>query len=67
MANTIVTLSGDDAELYKAFQRIIDQQNKTDAGYKKIKDASKEAAAEAKKTPANRNATKRGTGTESTA
>lgn len=49
MANTIVTLSGDDAELYKAFQRIIDQQNKTDAGYKKIKDASKEAAAEAKK------------------
>lgn len=49
MANTIVTLSGDDAELYKAFQRIIDQQNKTDAGYRKIKDASKEAAAEAKK------------------
>jgi hypothetical protein len=49
MANTIVTLSGDDAELYKAFQRIIDQQNKTDAGYKKIKDASKDAANEAKK------------------
>lgn len=48
MANTIVTLSGDDAELYKAFQRIIDQQNKTDAGYKKIKDASKEAADAAK-------------------
>lgn len=49
MANTIVTLSGDDAELYKAFQRILDQQNKTDAGYKKIKDSSKEAADAAKK------------------
>jgi|688.fasta_scaffold48648_3 hypothetical protein len=48
MAQTIVTLSGDDAELYKAFQRIIDQQLKTDAGYKKVKDASKEAANAAK-------------------
>jgi hypothetical protein len=48
MANTIVTLSGEEADLYKAFQRIIDQQNKTDAGYKKIKDASKEAANAAK-------------------
>jgi hypothetical protein len=48
MAQTIVTLSGDDAELYKAFQRIIDQQNKTDAGYKKIRNASKEAADAAK-------------------
>lgn len=48
MAQTIVTLSGEDAELYKAFQRIIDQQNKTDAGYKKIKGASKEAADAAK-------------------
>jgi hypothetical protein len=48
MAQTIVTLSGDDAELYKAFQRIIDQQNKTDAGYKKIRSASKEAADAAK-------------------
>jgi hypothetical protein len=48
MAQTIVTLSGDDAELYKAFQRIIDQQARTDAGYKKIRNASKEAADTAK-------------------
>jgi hypothetical protein len=48
MAQTIVTLSGDDAELYKAFQRIIDQQAKTDGGYKKISKASKEAADAAK-------------------
>lgn len=48
MGTTIVTLSGDDAELYKAFQRIIDQQAKTDAGYKKIRSASKEAADAAK-------------------
>lgn len=48
MAQTIVTLSGDDAELYKAFQRLIDQQAKTDAGYKKIRGASKEAADAAK-------------------
>lgn len=48
MAQTIVTLSGDDAELYKAFQRILDQQAKTDAGYKKIRGASKEAADAAK-------------------
>lgn len=48
MAQTIVTLSGDDAELYKAFQRILDQQAKTDAGYKKIRSASKEAADAAK-------------------
>jgi len=48
MAQTIVTLSGDDAELYKAFQRILDQQAKTDAGYKKIRNSSKEAADAAK-------------------
>ena len=48
MAQTIVTLSGDDAELYKAFQRILDQQAKTDAGYKKIRSSSKEAADAAK-------------------
>jgi hypothetical protein len=48
MAQTIVTLSGDDAELYKAFQRILDQQAKTEGGYKKIAGASKEAAAAAK-------------------
>ena len=48
MAQTIVTLSGDDAELYKAFQRILDQQAKTDSGYKKIRNSSKEAADAAK-------------------
>lgn len=48
MAQTIVTLSGDDAELYKAFQRILDQQAKTEGGYKKVADASKQAAAQAK-------------------
>lgn len=48
MAQTIVTLSGDDAELYKAFQRILDQQAKTEGGYKKVANASKEAAAAAK-------------------
>lgn len=48
MAQTIVTLSGDDAELYKAFQRIIDQQAKTESGYKKIRNSSKEASDAAK-------------------
>lgn len=48
MAQTIVTLSGDDAELYKAFQRILDQQAKTEGGYKKVANASKEAADKAK-------------------
>jgi trimeric autotransporter adhesin len=47
VADTIVTLSGDDAKLYQAFQRIIDQQAKTDAGYGKLKESSKKAAAEA--------------------
>lgn len=47
MANTIVTLSGDDAELYKAFQRILDSQKKIDEGYDKIRDASRRAAREA--------------------
>lgn len=49
MANTIVTLSGDDAELYKAFQRILDSQKKIDEGYDKIRDASRRAAKEAEK------------------
>ena len=48
MAQTIVTLSGADAELYKAFQRILDQQAKTEGGYKRVADASKQAAAQAK-------------------
>lgn len=47
MANTIVTLSGDDAELYKAFQRILDSQKKIDEGYDKIRAASRRAAREA--------------------
>lgn len=47
MANTIVTLSGDDAELYKAFQRILDSQKKVDEGYDKIRAASRRAAKEA--------------------
>jgi hypothetical protein len=47
MANTIVTLSGDDAELYKAFQRILDSQKKIDEGYDKVRQASRRAAKEA--------------------
>jgi hypothetical protein len=46
---TIVTLSGEDAELYRSFQRILDQQAKTVGGYGKVAAASKAAAAEAKK------------------
>lgn len=49
MSETIVTLSGEDAELYKAFQRILDQQAKTDAGYAKIKKSSQDASKEAEK------------------
>lgn len=49
MADTIVTLSGDEAALYKAFQRIIEQQNKTEGGYDRIKKKSKEASDEAVK------------------
>ncbi len=44
MAQSIVTLSGNDAELYKAFQRIIEQQRKVDGGYDKLKASSREAA-----------------------
>lgn len=49
MSKTIVTLSGDDAELFRAFQRIIDQQSKTDAGYRKLAQSSRDAANAAKK------------------
>jgi len=48
MAQSIITLSGDEASLFKAFQKIIEQQAKVDGGYKKIKDASRDAAAAAK-------------------
>ena len=52
MADTIVTLSGDDAQLYKAFQRILEQQAKAEGGYDRLKKKSKEtgdAAAKAAK------------------
>jgi hypothetical protein len=41
MSNTVVTLSGDDANLFKAYQRIIAQQAKMDAGLKGIGDQAK--------------------------
>ncbi|MFN7318855.1 MAG: hypothetical protein ACK5S6_05030, partial [bacterium] len=41
MSNTVVTLSGDDANLFKAYQRIIAQQAKMDAGLKGIGDHAK--------------------------
>ena len=41
MSNTVVTLTGDDANLFKAYQRIIAQQAKMDAGLKGIGDQSK--------------------------
>lgn len=45
MAGTqVITLTGDEASLFKAFQKIIDQQNKVDEGYKKTKDESKKAS-----------------------
>jgi hypothetical protein len=43
MSNTVVTLSGDDANLYKAYQRIIAQQAKIDAGLKGVGDQAKKA------------------------
>lgn len=43
MAETIVTLSGDDKALFQALQRIVGQQEKVDAGFKKVKASSKEA------------------------
>lgn len=49
MADVQVVLSGDDAKLYRSFQRIVDQQVKTESGYKKIKEASKQANDEANK------------------
>jgi hypothetical protein len=44
MAETIVTLSGDDKALFQALQRIVGQQDKLDAGFKKIKATSKDAS-----------------------
>lgn len=50
MAGTqVITLTGDEASLFKAFQKIIDQQNKVDEGYKKTKDESKKASDQAVK------------------
>jgi hypothetical protein len=49
MADLVVTLSGNDAALYRSMQRIIEQQGKLDDGYKRNKDTSKEAADAAKK------------------
>jgi hypothetical protein len=43
MGNTVVTLSGDDANLFKAYQRIIAQQAKIDAGLKGVGDQAKKA------------------------
>lgn len=44
MAETIVTLSGDDKALFQALQRIVGQQDKADAGFKKMKASSKDAS-----------------------
>jgi hypothetical protein len=44
MAETIVTLSGDDKQLLAALRRISGAQDNVDAGLKKIKKSSKEAA-----------------------
>ncbi len=41
MSNTVVTLTGDDANLFKAYQRIIAQQAKMDAGLKGVGDQAK--------------------------
>lgn len=41
MSNTVVTLTGDDANLFKAYQRIIAQQAKIDAGLKGVGDQAK--------------------------
>lgn len=41
MSNTVVTLTGDDANLFKAYQRIVAQQAKMDAGLKGVGDQAK--------------------------
>jgi len=41
MSNTVVTLTGDDANLFKAYQRIIAQQAKIDAGLKGVEGQAK--------------------------
>ncbi len=49
MADLVVTLSGSEAKLYAAMQRIVEQQAKLDKGFDANKKASKQAADEAKK------------------
>lgn len=44
MAETIVTLSANDAALMKALQRIVGEQNKVDAGFAKVKKSSADAS-----------------------
>lgn len=44
MATTIVTLTGDEASLLRAFQKIQAAQEKTDQGFKKTKDTANNAA-----------------------
>jgi hypothetical protein len=49
MADVVVTLTGNEAALYKSIQRIVDQQKKLEEGYGKVKAKSKEASDAAKK------------------
>lgn len=46
MATTIVTLTGDEASLLRAFQKIQAAQEKTDQGFKKTKDTANDAASQ---------------------
>lgn len=47
MADVVVTLSGDEARLFRAQQRIIQQQMELEAGYTDVEKAAKKAAREA--------------------
>jgi hypothetical protein len=49
MADLVVTLSGDDAKLLAVMRRTVEQQIRIEEGFKKVKTASTEANAEAKK------------------
>lgn len=46
MASVVVTMSGDEAKLWKSFQKIVDQQRKAEEGYKNISTKSRQAAGE---------------------
>ena len=49
MSQFVVEMTGDEAKLFKAFQKIVDQQKKVDEGNKKLERSSNKAATASKK------------------